>query len=87
MNENNLSITKNNDREVSIILPSKNPINSKLSRIEYDGYVRRWIQALTDLAISNDLIFCLYKVKLQEIIVFDFRGNKENIEKLLKSFE
>lgn len=87
MNENNLSITKNNDREVTVILPSKNPANSRLSKIEYDGYIRKWMQVLTDLAISNNLVLYLYKLELQEIIVFNFRGNEENIKNLLKSFE
>lgn len=87
MNENNLSITKNNDREVTVVFLYENPDTSKLSRIEYDGYVRKWIQVLADLAISNDLILCLYKVELQKMIVFNFKGNKENIENLLKSFE
>lgn len=87
MNENNLSITKNNDREVTVILPSKNLANSRLSKIEYDGYIRKWMQVLTDLAISNNLVLYLYKLELQEIIVFNFRGNEENIKNLLKSFE
>jgi hypothetical protein len=83
---NNLSITRNGDEEVTITLPFTNKNkNAKLSKVDYDNFVRRMTQHLATEGISNNLTLLLYKVELQEMIVFDFKGKKESIDKFIKS--
>lgn len=84
---NNLSITRNGDEEVTITLPLTNKNkNAKLSKVEYDNFVRRMTQHLaTEGSISNDLTLLLYKVESQKLIVFNFRGKKESIDNFIKS--
>ena len=84
---NNLSITKSGEKEVTITLPLTNKNeNAKLSKSEYDNFVRRMTQHLAAEGISNNLTLLLYKVELQEMIVFDFKGEKESIDNFIKSF-
>lgn len=84
----NLSITKNSKREVTITVPlEKNSQNCVLSKADYDNYLRRLTQILAYSAVSYDLTLSLYKVKLQNTIVFNFKGEEENIRHLIKRFE
>lgn len=79
-----LSITKNSEREITAVLPLKPQNNS--SSIEYNNYIRTCIGFITDSALANNLYLQIYKLELQNIIVFNIKGNEENICNLIKSF-
>ena len=82
----NMSIIRNGDEEVTITLPFTNKNkNAKLSKVDYDNFVRRMTQHLaTEGSISNDLTLLLYKVESQKLIVFNFKGKKESIDEFIK---
>lgn len=71
-----LSITKNNEREVTITVPLKHENIAKLI-----------VRYLSNATITCDLTLTLYKDKLQNIIVFNFKGDKDGINTLIESVD
>ena len=71
-----LSLTKNSKREVTITLPSEQ-LNTTTMFISY----------LTRNVITCNLTLTLYKVELQNIIVFNFKGDEDSINKFIKIVE
>ena len=72
-----LSLTKNSKREVTITLPSEQ-LNTTTRW--FDSYLARSV-------ITFNLTLTLYEVKLQNIIVFNFKGDEDSINKFIKSVE
>lgn len=69
-----LSITKNSEREVTITAP--------LGQSDMTMII---VSYLSSYIITLNLRLTLYKVALQDMIVFNFKGEKEDIEKLIKA--
>lgn len=80
-----LSITKISEREATVSIPLQLEYNP--NTIEYNNYIRTCTSFLTDTALFHNLTICIYKVEIQKIIVFYFRGSEENIKNFIKSFD
>ena len=63
-----LSLTKNSKREVTITLPS-----------EQLNTTTRFVSYLARSVITFNLTLTLYEIKLQNIIVFNFKGDEDSI--------
>ena len=74
--DNLLSFTKNSEREVTITVSLKQAINTT-TLISY----------LSNATIICNLTLTLYKVELQNIIVFNFKGDEDGINKLIENIE
>ena len=68
-----LSVTKNDEREVTITVPLKHENIAKLI-----------VRYLSNVTITCNLTLTLYKDELQNIIVFNFRGDKDGINTLIE---
>lgn len=71
-----LSVTKNNQREVTITVPLEKEVATTIL-----------ISYLSNATITYNLTLTLYKVELQNIIVFNYRGDEDSINKLIVHVE
>lgn len=74
-----LSITKNSEREVTITTPLEN--------LEKEVATTILISYLSNATITYNLTLTLYKVELQNIIVFNYRGDEDSINNLIEHVE
>lgn len=70
-----LSVVKNSEREVTIIIPLGQEITKIL------------INHLLNATVTYDLTLTLYKVNVQKNIVCNFSGNKDSINNLIEHVE
>lgn len=71
-----LSVTKNNQREVTITVPLEKEVATTIL-----------ISYLSNATITYNLTLTLYKVELQNIIVFNYRGDEDSINNLIEHVE